>query len=78
MTRKDYKLIAKILREVLTDVPALQPPWGNHWGYILDHHKNIIRGLNTAFMEENPRFDADRFWEASNLEDPYMDDDLEF
>lgn len=60
MTRKDYKNIARRLRdmqEVLTDAPAVAA--GTRLGFTL-----AITQVAAALAEDNANFDRDRFLEA--------------
>lgn len=52
MTRKDYELIAKVLRDFVGDS-----------GDVIDRDK-IAGELSKAFAAENPRFNPARFMEA--------------
>lgn len=53
MTRKDYELIAKVLRDFVGDS-----------GDVIDRDK-IALELSKALAQENPRFDTKRFLIAS-------------
>jgi hypothetical protein len=55
MTRKDYELIAKVLRDFVGDS-----------GDSIDRDK-IAFALSKALAQENPRFDAKRFLFASGF-----------
>ena len=59
MTRKDYKLIAKAMRDVL-----LSNDWKD--GGLVWWARAVIT-LETALKEDNPRFDGDKFREACGL-----------
>ena len=53
MTRKDYKLLAEVLRQVrqiTTENTTIN---------------TIIEMLSRALIQDNPRFDADKFFKAT-------------
>lgn len=57
MTRKDYELLAKVLREsVVHRVDGL--------GRAYLRKSTLVTDLVVALAEDNPRFDSDRFVEA--------------
>lgn len=59
MTRKDYKVIAKAMRDVLLS---------NEWkGEMLHTWACAVLTLETALKADNPRFDSERFREACGL-----------
>lgn len=58
MTRKDYELIAKVLRDFVGDS-----------GDVIDRDQ-MARALATAFVWDNPRFDYDRFLVATGTKEP--------
>ena len=53
MTRKDYSLLASVLRSQKPDERMFRLYW--------DH---IVRDLAIALASSNPRFDFDAFYEA--------------
>ncbi len=53
-SKRHYVVIATTLKQMHTD-------WGNDW-----MHGLYVEAFVEAFGSDNPRFDADRFREASN------------
>lgn len=55
MTKKDYKVIAKVIKESA-------PVFTNNTDSI--SKLNIILQLSAMFFEDNPNFDVSKFYEA--------------
>lgn len=55
MTRKDYELIAKVLRE------------NQDFDGVVSPHAQIAVALATELLKENPRFSPARFLEACDV-----------
>lgn len=53
MTRKDYVVVAEILKDHKRYIPEATL-------------ESLIFDFNEMFLKDNPRFDADRFTEAVN------------
>lgn len=60
MTKKDYEIIAAAIAKVRNSERANPPP-GQHSTLIL-----VVHELCLALKADNPRFDAERFWEATH------------
>jgi hypothetical protein len=54
MSKKDYRAVAKILREL-----KMTSPMPKDWDIIIDK-------LARVFKEDNPRFSYQRFWDYIN------------
>jgi len=61
MTRKDYKIIAAAIARVRNHVDKSHPTPGGEVTLI-----HVVHELCVSLKEENPRFDAERFWEATH------------
>lgn len=55
MTKKDFELIAKVIR--------------NHINYINDAVPNLAQEITEELQKTNPRFDRERFLKACNVVD---------
>lgn len=63
MTKKDYELIASVLRHQKPSALDTRYSQG-----LTDAWVNVVGALGRALALENPRFDADRFYAACGLE----------
>lgn len=59
MTRKDYELVARCIRDSRADL------WPEPGAY--DAFETLIRRLTDAFWADNPRFSATRFYDATRI-----------
>lgn len=62
MTRKDYVLLARALRQVREAI-------GNRNFAMLDGVTAATAGIAGALAGDNPRFDRDRFYRAAGFEE---------
>lgn len=63
MTRKDYELIAKVIRDTRTDLEAYRSAQARE--LTSDEAVDLLAlNMTTALYNTNPRFDASRFREA--------------
>ena len=68
MTRKDYQLIADVLRERGTQADKSDAPWMKGFR---SAHVALARDFADALAADNPRFDRTRFFKACGvLHDP--------
>lgn len=58
MTRRDFELIARVLREHYTEAPTETTQYG------------LAAHFASELAAENPRFDRERFLQAAGVEDP--------
>ena len=66
MTKKDYELIAKNIKEVFewinkgtfSSMPVDKDGW---------HQHQVVRVLGLAFEEDNPKFNYDKFYKACGV-----------
>jgi hypothetical protein len=58
MTRKDYKIIAKVMCDNKPSPTYPETP--------IDAWTDVMRGLLSALSQDNPRFDRSKFIDAAN------------
>lgn len=63
MSKKDYELIARVLRERESHSPR------SHWPSVMRERAETINALADALHAENPRMDRARFVAACNGQD---------
>ena len=64
MTRKDYELIAKAIRDTQDRINASDTGWGADTKSLLAGVRKTAAHLADALGSANPRFDATRFLKA--------------
>ena len=65
MTRKDYELIANVIRETKFDASVENPVDNYEKGFVAGI-QTLEDALNVEFQKTNPRFDVVRFQKACN------------
>tara|TARA_R110002020_G_scaffold343344_1_gene557725 strand:+ start:553 stop:756 length:204 start_codon:yes stop_codon:yes gene_type:complete len=67
MTRKDYIKIAEVLRKNKMPCFSIEQTWDSQTQHHNDLIKLITNDLCKIFLEDNSRFDMDRFRKAVNV-----------
>lgn len=65
MTKQDFELIARVLRERESHAPR------SHWPSVMREREETIHALADALATTNPRFDRARFTAACRGEDSF-------
>lgn len=61
MSKKDYQLIADVLRDRESHAPR------SHWASVMREREETINALATALATTNPRFDRAKFVTACGV-----------
>jgi len=67
MTRKDYILIADVLKQSLIDIQSINLS-STHEGLIKEAFKAIVIKFSIALNNDNPRFDLVKFEKACGID----------
>lgn len=66
MTRKDYELIADVIKPLVKGCQDLTEDNPEAYSY-LSLIRELVNNLSDKLVENNPRFDRSKFWKACGL-----------